>query len=373
MKVVIAGGGTAGHVYPGIAIADELSLEVPDAEIVFVGGRNGLEAELVHEAGYVFEPIEAKGFKRSVSLSNISAFFQAIKSSSHLRNFFKKFKPEVVVGTGGYVSAPAIFAAYNLKIPTLIHEQNAYPGLANKVLSRLVETVATSFPNGEESFPKAKRVVFTGNPIRRKIIGAVKDSAIKKLTLDEGKKTLLIFGGSQGAKKINDCLIDGYDKFKTFDNLQIIHITGKEHFDDVCKRMKPLIDVKKDKLRYQAHPYISNINQAYAASDLCVCRAGATTIAELTALGVPAVLIPYPYATGNHQEKNARFLENHGAGKVILDNELTADALFNVCNQLVFDSKTLVEMKNHAQKLGKPYAANDLAKLISGISHKLRI
>lgn len=373
MKVAIAGGGTAGHIYPGLSIADELCLEIPDAEIVFIGSKNGLEAQLVPEAGYPFEPIKVKGFKRSLSLSNINAFIQAIKANIHLRNFFRKFKPEVVVGTGGYVSAPAVFAAHNLKIPTLIHEQNAYPGLANKLLSRFVETVATSFPNGEEAFHKAKRVVFTGNPIRRKIIGAVKDSAIEKLTLDKDKKTLLIFGGSQGAKKLNDCVIAAYDKFKSFNKLQIIHITGKEHFDDVCQRMHRLIDIKKDKLRYQAHPYINNINQAYAAADLCVCRAGATTIAELTALGVPAVLVPYPYATGNHQEKNARFLENHGAGKVLLDDELTAEALFNVCNQLIFDNKTLIDMKNHSQKLGKPYAANDLAKLISGISHKLRI
>lgn len=373
MKVAIAGGGTAGHVYPAISIADELSLEVPEADIIFIGNRTGLEAELVQEAGYAFEPIHVSGFKRSIAPSNINSVIRAGGAVSHLRHFFKKFKPEAVVGTGGYVSAPAIFAAYTLKIPTLIHEQNAFPGMANRFLARLVDTVATSFPNGEESFPKAKRVVFTGNPIRRKMIGAVKESAIENLNLDTDKQTLLIFGGSQGAKKINDCFIQAYDKFKNFDNLQIIHITGKDHFSDVTKTMRRLIDPKKDKLRYQAHPYISSINQAYTAADLCFCRAGATTIAELTALGIPAVLVPYPYATGQHQEKNARYLENHGAGKVLLDEDLTAESMFSVCNQLVFDSKALIEMKNHAQKLGKPFAANDIAKLVNGLGHKLRI
>jgi len=372
MRVVIAGGGTAGHIYPGISIADELSLEMPEADIIFAGNKEGLEAELVAEAGYAFEPIDVKGFKRSFSLANFGALIKAGAATQHLRHFYKKFKPEAVVGTGGYVSAPAVFAAYTSKIPTLIHEQNAYPGLANKILARFVDTVATSFPNGEESFPKAKRVVFTGNPIRRKMIGAVKEVALENLNLDKDKKTLLIFGGSQGAKKINDCVIEAYEKFKSIGDLQIIHITGKEHFTEICKTMRRLIDLKEDKLRYQAHPYISSINQAYGAADLCICRAGATTIAELTALGVPAFLIPYPYATGQHQEKNARFLENHGAAKVLLDEELTAASLFESA-KLAFDSKALIEMKNHSQKLGKPFAANDLAKLISGLSHKLRI
>ncbi len=373
MKVAIAGGGTAGHIYPAISIADELNLELPEADIVFIGNKMGLEAELVQEAGYAFEPIDVSGLKRSFNLSNIGAVIKAGNSVGHLRNFFKKFKPEAVVGTGGYVSAPAVFAAYTMKIPTLIHEQNAFPGLANRILGRLVDTVATSFPNGEESFHRAKRVVFTGNPIRRKMIGAVKESAIESFNLDIDKKTILIFGGSQGAKKLNDCFIEAYDKFKKFDNLQIIHITGKNNFNEVTQKMRRLIDVDNDKLRYQAHPYIENINQAYAAADLCICRAGATSIAEITALGLPAVLVPYPYATGGHQEKNARYLESNGAAKVVLDSDLTPESLFSICNHLVFDNKALVEMKNHSQKLGKPFAANDIAKLVNGLSHKLRI
>ena len=373
MKVFIAGGGTAGHVYPGVSIADELSLEVPESEILFIGSKKGIEAELVSEAGYSFHPIEVKGIKRSFSLSNAAAILKASSAVRQLRHFFKKEKPEAVVGTGGYVSAPAVFAAYTLKIPTLIHEQNAFPGLANKILSRFVDTVATSFPNGEESFPKAKLVAFTGNPIRRKMIGALKESATENFNLSQDKKTLLLFGGSQGAQKINEAFIESYDKFKEFENLQVVHITGKDHFSDICKRMRRLIDVDNDKLRYQAHPYMSNINQAYAAADLCLCRAGATSVAEITALGVPSILIPYPHATGNHQEKNARFLEKNGAAKVLLDEELTGESLYNICKSMLYDEKTLIDMKNNAQKIGKPYAANDIAKLVNGLSHKLKI
>ncbi len=373
MKIVIAGGGTAGHVYPGISIADELSLEVPDCEIVFVGNASGIEAELIPEAGYSFHPIDVKGLRRSLSLGNAAALLKASSAVRQLRHLFNKMMPEAVVGTGGYVSAPAVFAAYTQKIPTLIHEQNAFPGMANKILSRLVDTVATSFPNGEESFPKAKLVAFTGNPIRRKMIGAVRENAAEKFNLETDKKTLLLFGGSQGAQKINEAFIKSYDKFKSYEDLQVIHITGKDHFTDICKRMRRLIDADKDKLRYQAHPYMSNINQAYAAADLCLCRAGATSVAEITALGVPSVLVPYPHATGNHQEKNARYLEKNGATTILTDEELTGQSIFDVCSKLLYDDKALIDMKNNAQKIGKPYAANDIAKLVNGLGHKLKI
>ncbi len=373
MKIVIAGGGTAGHIYPGISIADELVLEIEDAEIIFIGNKDGIEERIVKDAGYEFEPIKVKGFKRSFSIENINAVTRSLRAFSEVKQFLKKFKPEVVVGMGGYVSAPAIAAAYNSKIPTLIHEQNAYPGFANKLLSRFVDTVATSFPNGEECFTRAKRVVFTGNPIRRRMIGAVKDTSLDNFNLEKGKKTLLIFGGSQGAKKINDSVINSYKMFKNESNLQIIHITGKDHFSEVCKEMKKIVDTKKDKLRYQAHPYINDINRAYAAADICLCRAGATTIAEITALGVPAILVPYPHATGSHQKKNADFLVNHGAAKKINDEDLTPDSFYKASMELISDNKTMVEMKNHSQKIGKPFAANDIAKLINGISHKLKI
>ena len=168
-------------------------------------------------------------------------------------------------------------------------------------------------------------------------------------------------------------MIGAYKKLRDVADLQVIHITGKNNFSSVCKKMRRQIDAKKDKLRYQAHPYMSDMSQAFAAADLCLCRAGATTIAELSALGVAAILVPYPHATGNHQEVNARFLENHGAGKVVLDQELTPEKLVEDCKNLLTDSKSLIDMKNHSQKLGKPFASNDIAKLVLGLSHKLKI
>lgn len=259
-----------------------------------------------------------------------------------------------------------------MKIPTVIHEQNAHPGLANKILSRLVDVVATSFPDGEKIFPSSKRLIYTGNPVRRKMIGLLKDSGLDALTLEKDKKTVLIFGGSQGAQKINDAMIGVYKSLKDRDDLQIIHITGKKMFDEVCKAMKREVH-SDDNLRYQAHPYLSDINDAYAASDLVVSRAGATTIAELTAVGVPSVLVPYPHATGNHQFKNAEVLENIGAAKIIPDNELNGESLKNAIDSITGDPATLARMKERSSSLGKPFAANDLAKIVLDQSDKIQI
>ncbi|RJQ33269.1 MAG: undecaprenyldiphospho-muramoylpentapeptide beta-N-acetylglucosaminyltransferase [Actinobacteria bacterium] len=372
MKVAICAGGTAGHIYPGISLADELSLEAPVAEVVFLGTNRGLEKELVTKAGYNFRAIEAYGFKRSISLQNIKASLSLIQGFFSSWHFFKSFKPNVVVGMGGYVSFSPLAAAILLRIPTVIHEQNSIPGLANKVLSHFVTLVAASFPNEEKTFPRAKRVIFTGNPIRRNMIGLMRQKGIQTLSLDPDRKTLLVFGGSIGAKRINESMIEAYDKFRDSKDLQIIHVTGKEHFDEVTKRITKKITVN-DKLRFQAHPYLDNLNEAYAAADLVVARAGATTIAELTAVGLPSILVPYPYATGNHQQKNAQTLVDHGAARMVLDDDFNGEVLFQMVNSLAFNSTELIKMKEYLQKLGKPFAANDLAKLVIEQADKIKI
>lgn len=372
MRIAICGGGTAGHIYPAIALADELTLEEPESDLIFLGTNNGLEKKLVPEAGYDIKTIEAKAFQRKFTLKNVSALFALLNGFFKSRSFLQEYKPNVVLGVGGYVSAPAILAALSLKIPVVIHEQNAVPGLANKILSRFANVTATSFPDGEKIFPKARRVIHTGNPIRRKMIGSLKDDGLHALTLEKNKKTVLIFGGSQGAETINKSVVEAYKYLKELENLQLIHITGQDNFDEVCMAMKKEIS-NNDKVRYQAHPYIDNINDAYAAADLVVCRAGATTIAELTALGVPSVLIPYPYATGDHQYKNASSLEKHGAAKIIRNEELNGKKLSQLINSLIYDKSTLAQMKERSSSLGKPYAANDLAKIILDESDKIQI
>jgi UDP-N-acetylglucosamine--N-acetylmuramyl-(pentapeptide) pyrophosphoryl-undecaprenol N-acetylglucosamine transferase len=371
LRIAICAGGTAGHVYPAIALADEITLEEPESEVIFVGTKRGLESRLVPEAGFEFKTIDAKGFKRKITLENISALISLEKGFFESRSFFQEFKPNVVVGLGGYASAPPLVAARLLKIPCVIHEQNSYPGLVNRLMSRFVDVVATSFPGGEKAFPSAKRVIYTGNPIRRRMIGSLKDSGLEALTLEKDKKTVLIFGGSQGAQKINESVIEAYQNFKDIE-LQIIHITGKDHFNEVCDRMKRQVKTT-DKVRYQAHPYLNNISDAYAAADLVVSRAGATTLAELTALGVPSILVPYPYATGDHQLKNAQSLENHGAAKIILNSDIDGNKLFEAVNSIIFDRAVLAQMKERASSLGKPYAANDLAKVVLDESNKIQI
>jgi len=363
MRVIISGGGTAGHVYPGLALAAALQRARDDLDILFVGTAAGLEATLVPQAGYAFKAIEAKGLPRKPSFKAFVTFLSAGKGTIEAVNLLRRFKPDIVVGMGAYVSLPVVGAAVLLQIPTVIHEQNAVPGLVNRVLGRVASAVAVSYPGMEGFFPPGKSIVFTGNPIRKEIISANREDAIEFFKLDEGRKTLLVFGGSRGAQKINDAVVEAYDTWRHNDRLQIVHATGKINYE-LVKRAIEERKTADDGLRYEAYPYIDDMSLAYAGADLLVCRSRATTIAEITAKGLPAVLIPYPYATDNHQEKNARSLEDLGAAEVILDRELNGKILCDKVDALVFDERQLDAMREAALRFGRPDAADELAAIV---------
>jgi len=273
------------------------------------------------------------------------------------------------VGMGAYVSLPVVGAAVLRQIPTVIHEQNAIPGLVNRVLGRVATAIAISYPDMRDYFPSDKRVEFTGNPIREEILLSDKKEAARVFDLDLSRKVLLVFGGSRGAQKINEAVVEAYSLWRNNDGLQIIHATGKINYEPVREAIERTKS-PKDTLLYKAYSYLDNMETAYAAADLLVCRSGATTVAEITARGLPAILVPYPYATDNHQEKNARQVEKLGAARLILDRDMTGKSLYEAVEPLIASKEDLQQMADASKKFGRPNAADILANLVIEVAER---
>jgi UDP-N-acetylglucosamine--N-acetylmuramyl-(pentapeptide) pyrophosphoryl-undecaprenol N-acetylglucosamine transferase len=354
-------------VYPGLALAKALLRASDDIDILYVGTANGLEADIVSREGISFSPIRSRGFPRKLSFKMITASLSIGKGMFEARRIIKDYKPDIVVGMGAYVSLPTVAVAASKRIPTVVHEQNAVLGMVNRMLARTVSAVATSFPGMEGSVPSAKQLVFTGNPIREEILSADREVAGRRFEIDSERKVLMVFGGSRGAQKINEAVIEAYDRWRDNNGLQIIHATGKINYDHVRGAIER-ISTPEDSLKYKAYPYIEQMGEAYAVSDLLVCRSGATTIAEITALGIPAILVPYPYATDNHQEKNACKLAKLGAADVVLDKDMNGKTMTETANRIIGDDRALEHARGASKRLGRPQAADVLADLVFKIA-----
>jgi len=365
LRVLITGGGTGGHIYPGLAIADNL-LEREAVEILFVGTERGLEKEIVPKAGFSFATVTVEGLPRRISLTSLRSGFKLVKGLWQAKKIIEKFRPSLVVGTGGYVCGPVVAMAAWQGIPTLIHEQNAFPGITNRLLAKWVNKIAVTYQESARYFPEEK-ITLTGNPVRPEVISAQREEALAKFSLNPKKKTVLVFGGSRGARSINQAMIAAREALQNEDFLQIIHVTGKEDFSWVSGQ-ESMEEVKIGNITIK--PYLHNMPDALAAADLVLCRAGATTLAEITVRGIPAILIPYPYATDNHQEYNARSLEKEGAAVVLLDKELNQTKLEDCILRLVKDQNRLDHMAQKSKGMGKPEAAeyivNCLYSLVKG-------
>lgn len=361
MRVLISGGGTGGHVYPAIAIANKIKEENPDAEILFVGTKNGIEAEIVPKYGYKLATVTVQGFKRKIDLDNVKRVFKLVKGLEESRKVVKKFKPDVVIGTGGYVSGPVLFNSSINKFPTIIHEQNSFPGVTNKILSKMVTKVLTSFEDSHKRFsPDVQHKLFlTGNPVRKEILTTRKNSARRKLGISEDKKMVLCAGGSGGSRKINEAM-------KTVilnlinEDIAFIHATGKYHYEDFMEAMGDVSLKPYQKIV----PYLDDMASALAASDIVIGSAGAISLAEITAMGKPSIIIPKAYTAENHQEYNARSLEKSGAGVAILEKELTPQHLNETVFRLLGDREALIGMENASRSIGKPDALNLIYKEI---------
>ena len=358
MRIIITGGGTGGHIYPGISLAREFQSRDKNNEIIFVGTEHKMESEIIPQEGFRFLGLRVKGIERKFSLESLSALFLFLGSLFTSYGIIKDFKPDLVIGTGGYVSGSVALVSSLLGIPTFIHEQNVIPGITNQFLSLTGKKVFTSFPESAGYFWRKERIVFSGNPIRKSIWQGNKEKIIKENNLDSTKKTILVFGGSKGASTINKMVLHSLYLIEESIWLewQVLIISGEEDFKNLTEK----VTKSPFKETVRVLPYLHNIEDAYDLADLVVCRAGATTIAELSAKGIAAILIPYPYATGNHQLYNARFLESNLAALIIEEKELNREKLAAELSKLLTDNKRLDLLARNSKKLGKRKAAQDI-------------
>jgi UDP-N-acetylglucosamine--N-acetylmuramyl-(pentapeptide) pyrophosphoryl-undecaprenol N-acetylglucosamine transferase len=364
MKIAVSGGGTGGHIYPALALIREIQKKDKNVEFLYIGTEKGLESKLVPRENIPFKSIHITGFKRKISFENVKTVLRFLKGVSDSKKMLKEFKPDVVIGTGGYVCGPVVYAAAKMGIPTIVHEQNSVPGLTNKFLSRYVDKIAICFEEAREFFPEQK-VVLTGNPRASEVLG--QDGIRGRLTSGLKLKvpTVLIFGGSRGAKPINEAVVKSLTELSG-KPYQVLYVTGDVHFEEVQKEVELVGNPDNVIIK----PFIHNMPEVLAGIDLTVSRAGATTLAELTSLGIPSILIPSPYVTDNHQEKNARALSEHGAARLLLEKDLTGPKLVENIDQILGHEEKLANMKTAAKKMGIPDAAQRLYHLMEELAKK---
>jgi len=356
LKVIISGGGTGGHIFPAVAIANELKKLVPGVEILFVGALGKMEMEKVPAAGYKIEGVPIAGLQRKLTLSNFKLPFLVIRSLIKTRKIVKEFKPDVVVGTGGYVSGPVLRAANSAGIPTLIQEQNSFAGITNKLLSKKAGRICVAYEGMESFFPKEK-ILLTGNPTRQDLVDARSKSAEAKnfFKLDPAKPTILVIGGSLGARVINESIGMGLQSLAD-NNVQLIWQTGKAYFPEATK----LVTAFPGK-NLTALDFISRMDLAYAAADIVISRAGASSVSELCNLGMPCILVPSPNVAEDHQTKNAMALVNKSAAVLVRDQD-AGSALISTALGLLADKNQQVMLSNNISKLAYQNSANVIAR-----------
>ncbi|MCB2221858.1 MAG: undecaprenyldiphospho-muramoylpentapeptide beta-N-acetylglucosaminyltransferase [Bacteroidetes bacterium] len=362
-KIVISGGGTGGHIFPAIAIANALKNKC-NADILFVGAKGRMEMEKVPAAGYPIEGLWISGLQRKITLKNLLFPFKVLASITKARQILKKFNPEVVVGVGGYASGPTLKAAVRLKIPTLIQEQNSFPGITNKLLAKSVRKICVAYEGMEKFFP-AEKIVITGNPIRHEVIKieGKKKEAAAFFGLDQNKNTVLIVGGSQGALAINKAIHKQLEQFVR-DDIQLIWQTGKYYYPQALEAVEKI----KSK-QIKAVAFIDRMEMAYAMADLIISRAGAIAISEICAVAKPPIFIPLPTAAEDHQTKNAQALVEKNAAMMIT-NQAAATELYPAISELISNNEKQTELRNNLRKLARTNAADQIADEILALIKK---
>lgn len=366
-RVIISGGGTGGHIYPAITIARAIA-DIEPTEFLYVGSKIGLENTLIPNEGIPFVTIDVRGLERKISFRNLVTLGKTAGSLLRAEQIIHKFKPDVVIGTGGFVCGPVLLAASLSGIPTLVQEQNVIPGVTNTILSRFVKCVALGYEEAANRFKRKDILVYTGNPVRKDILTGTRDHGRALLGLDPDKFTLLVAGGSRGARSINNAMIEVHRYFRDSRDIQILHVTGDHEYDRVVGQLEGIDG--KGRYGEGSHiiPYLHHMPEALAAADLAVYRAGAVGLAELTVRGLPAILIPYPYAAEDHQRYNAQALVMCGAAKMILDKMLTGRELLEEIVHLKNDPEALKRMARASKSKGRPQAAHDIAELALSIA-----
>ena len=353
MKVVIAAAGTAGHINPGLAIANKIKQEEPKSEITFIGTTRGLENDLVPRAGFNLKTIDAYGLSKKLTIENIKKMYKTLKGYGEAKKILKDLKPDIVIGTGGYICGATILAAHNLKIPTMLHESNSFPGKAVKMLAKKTDIILISFEDAKERIPNAKKIVHTGTPVKIKkqeYTNSQIEKLKKELGLNNEKPLVLIFGGSQGAQKINEAIM-GIIKNKLNKEYQIIWATGPKQYDIIKEKLEDAnININYIE-NTKIVPYIYNMEEIMNVSDLIVSRSGAMTITEIANLAKPSILVPLPNVSGDHQMYNAKVLANKNAAIIIKNDELNTVDLNTKIKEIVLDKNKKEQMGKNAFKV----------------------
>ena len=366
MNVLISCGGTGGHIYPGIAIADKIKENVPDAKILFVGTKTGMENQLVPASGYEIRGIDAKGFDRKHLLSNIKTVYETLSGSKETKAILEEFKPDIAIGTGGYVTGPVLLQAKKHGIPCFIHEQNAMPGVANKMISRFADKVFISFDGTQKYFVHPDRAVLTGNPVRAEFSSLDRIRCRTDLDLKDSDRLILIFGGSLGAQVINEEKIQLIKRLETegkTEGIKVIFVTGNRYYDEI----KQIIDGNRDGIIPEfvtLIAYAYNMPQLMCAADIVISRSGAIAVSEIAACGRPSILIPSPNVTANHQFYNAKALADKGAA-VLLEEKYLLDESVDLAEEVIkiIDRPEIMAfMSDAAKAMGKTDAADIIYK-----------
>ncbi len=364
MNIAIAGGGTGGHLFPALAIARGLEKKIAGVRITFIGTERGLEARIIPREGYDIRFIRSEGMVRKGILKTVKAALKIPLSLKDSHRILQDIHPDLVLGVGGYSSGPVLLCAKYMGIPTIIHEQNTLPGLANKILSRFVDIIAVTYHESMKHF-NGDRTYLTGNPVRSEIMKGSRRRGIKSFSLDNDRFTIFVFGGSRGATQINSAVAEALVYLEPFkDNIQFLHQTG----DRDVEEMKEVYRTRE--FKGTVIPFAYEMADAYAVADMIISRAGATTLAELMACGKAAILIPYPYAAANHQEINARKLWDMGAAQMILDRDLNGKSLADSIKFMLEDPEAISEMERTSKSLGSPEAAGKVIDLMMSLLKK---
>ncbi|APY10199.1 undecaprenyldiphospho-muramoylpentapeptide beta-N-acetylglucosaminyltransferase [Seonamhaeicola sp. S2-3] len=360
-KIILSGGGTGGHIYPAIAIANELKSRYPDAEFLFVGAKDRMEMEKVPQAGYKIIGLWISGIQRSLTLKNLSFPFKVISSLWKARKIINSFKPNVAIGTGGYASGPLLYVAASKNIPSLIQEQNSYPGITNKLLAKKAQKICVAYNDLERFFPKEK-IIKTGNPVRKGLLNIEEKTveAKKQFNLKEGKHTLLVLGGSLGARRINELIEKELDFFDT-QNVQVIWQCGSLYYQQY--------KIYNNTKNVQVHEFLNNMGSAYAAADIVISRAGASSVSELCIVGKPVIFVPSPNVAEDHQTKNAMAIVKNNAAMIIKEEDLAID-FENKFSQLIASPEKQKELGKNIKKLALVNATKQIVDEVEKLLNK---
>jgi UDP-N-acetylglucosamine--N-acetylmuramyl-(pentapeptide) pyrophosphoryl-undecaprenol N-acetylglucosamine transferase len=367
MRFIFTCGGTAGHINPALAVAGRLKELMPDSQFLFLGAEGKMEMELVPREGYEIKPLKITNISRGKNFAalshNIKTLKNVVASNKEAKAIIKEFKPDAVIGTGGYVCYPVLNAASKLGIPTLVHESNAVPGLTTKMLAKKVDRIMVGFEESRQYYPNPDKVIVTGTPVRGEFAKYTKAQAKRELGMDENEKLVVSVWGSLGAGHMNEIMTQAIPLLNGQQGYRLLHTAGKMYYADVCQKLSESAPNLSER-KVEVKEYIFDMPRVMAAADLILCRAGASTISELTYMGKPVIMVPSPNVTNHHQERNARVLEKAGGAKVLLEGEFDAQSLLSMVQELLSDEAQLETMSKAMRSLAIPDATDKICNMI---------